>query len=91
MYEDDADGFLSESRTRLVSLVRELIDRIPGSAPAAPEEQPAEVETEIVAEADEATTLGRRQRSCVASFVAAAERKCEAGGGNRTRVTSLEG
>ncbi|MGN6798015.1 MAG: DivIVA domain-containing protein [Gaiellaceae bacterium] len=49
-YEDDADGFLSESRTRLVSLVRELIDRIPGSAPAAPEEQPAEVDTEIVAE-----------------------------------------
>lgn len=52
-YEDDADGFLSESRTRLVSLVRELIERIPGSAPHAPEE-PAEVETEIVAEADEA-------------------------------------
>jgi cell division septum initiation protein DivIVA len=48
-YEDDADGFLSESRTRLVSLVRELIDRIPGSAPAAPEEQPAEVDTEVVA------------------------------------------
>ncbi len=54
-YEDDADGFLSESRTRLVSLVRELIDRIPGTAPAAPEEQPAEVETEIVAESDVAT------------------------------------
>jgi cell division septum initiation protein DivIVA len=53
-YEDDADGFLSDSRTRLVSLVRELIERIPGSAPAAPEEQPAEVETEIVADADEA-------------------------------------
>ena len=52
-YEDDADGFLSDSRTRLVSLVRELIERIPGSAPHAPEE-PAEVETEIVAEADEA-------------------------------------
>jgi cell division initiation protein len=52
-YEDDADGFLSESRTRLVSLVRELIERIPGTAPAAPDEQP-EVETEIVAEADEA-------------------------------------
>jgi cell division initiation protein len=50
-YEEDADGFLSESRTRLVSLVRELIDRIPGSAPAAPEE-PAEVDTEIVADAD---------------------------------------
>lgn len=53
-YEDDTDGFLSESRTKLVSLVRELIDRIPGTAPAAPEEQPAEVETEIVAEGDEA-------------------------------------
>jgi cell division septum initiation protein DivIVA len=53
VYEDDADGFLSDSRTRLVSLVRELIERIPGTAPAAPEEQP-EVETEIVAEADEA-------------------------------------
>jgi hypothetical protein len=53
VYEDDADGFLSESRTRLVSLVRELIERIPGSAPHAPEEQPAEVETEIVAEADD--------------------------------------
>ena len=53
-YEEDTDGFLSDSRTRLVSLVRELIDRIPGTAPAAPEEQPAEVETEIVAEADEA-------------------------------------
>jgi len=53
VYEDDADGFLSESRTRLVSLVRELIERIPGSAPNAPEE-PAEVDTEIVAEADEA-------------------------------------
>jgi cell division initiation protein len=52
-YEDDADGFLSESRTRLVSLVREVIERIPGTAPAAPEE-PAEVETEIVAEADDA-------------------------------------
>ena len=51
-YEDDADGFLSESRTRLVSLVRELIERIPGSAPNVPEEQPAEVETEIVADAD---------------------------------------
>jgi len=51
-YEDDADGFLSESRTRLVSLVRELIERIPGSAPSVPEEQPAEVETEIVADAD---------------------------------------
>ena len=51
-YEDDTDGFLSESRTKLVSLVRELIDRIPGTAPRAPEEQPAEVETEIVAEAD---------------------------------------
>ena len=50
-YEDDADGFLSESRTRLVSLVRELIERIPGSAPSVPEEQPAEVETEIVADA----------------------------------------
>ncbi len=53
-YEEDADGFLSDSRTRLVSLVRELIDRIPGTAPVAPEEQPAEVETEIVAEADDA-------------------------------------
>ena len=53
-YEDDADGFLSESRTRLVSLVRELIERIPGTAPSVPEEQPAEVETEIVAEADDA-------------------------------------
>jgi len=53
VYEDDADGFLSESRTRLVSLVRELIERIPGSAPSVPEE-PAEVDTEIVAEADEA-------------------------------------
>ena len=53
-YEEDADGFLSDSRTRLVSLVRELIDRIPGTAPVAPEEQPAEVETEIVAEADAA-------------------------------------
>jgi cell division septum initiation protein DivIVA len=52
-YEDDADGFLSDSRTRLVSLVRELIERIPGTAPAAPEEHPAEVETEIVAEGDE--------------------------------------
>ena len=51
-YEEDADGFLSDSRTRLVSLVRELIDRIPGTAPAAPEEQPAEVETDIVADAD---------------------------------------
>ena len=51
-YENDADGFLSDSRTRLVSLVRELIDRIPGTAPAAPEEQPAEVETEVVAEND---------------------------------------
>ena len=50
-YEDDADGFLSESRTRLVSLVRELIERIPGTAPSVPEEQPAEVETEIVADA----------------------------------------
>ena len=56
VYEDDADGFLSESRTRLVSLVRELIERIPGSAPSVPEEQPDEVETEIVAEADEADT-----------------------------------
>jgi cell division septum initiation protein DivIVA len=56
-YEDDADGFLSESRTRLVSLVRELIDRIPGSAPAAPEEQPAEVETEIVADVDTDTSV----------------------------------
>jgi cell division septum initiation protein DivIVA len=54
-YEDDADGFLSESRTRLVSLVRELIERIPGTAPAAPEELPPEFETEIVAEADDAT------------------------------------
>jgi cell division septum initiation protein DivIVA len=53
-YEEDADGFLSDSRTRLVSLVRELIDRIPGTAPVAPEEQPAEVETEIVAHADDA-------------------------------------
>ena len=53
-YEEDTDGFLSDSRTRLVSLVRELIDRIPGTAPAVPEEQPVEVETEIVAEADEA-------------------------------------
>ena len=53
-YEDDADGFLSDSRTRLVSLVRELIERIPGTAPAAPEEQPVEVETEIVAEAEAA-------------------------------------
>ena len=53
-YEEDTDGFLSDSRTRLVSLVRELIERIPGTAPAAPEEQPVEVETEIVAEADEA-------------------------------------
>jgi cell division septum initiation protein DivIVA len=52
-YEDDADGFLSESRTRLVSLVRELIERIPGTAPSVPEEQPDEVETEIVAEADD--------------------------------------
>jgi cell division septum initiation protein DivIVA len=54
VYEDDADGFLSESRTRLVSLVRELIERIPGSAPSVPDEQPDEVETEIAAEADEA-------------------------------------
>lgn len=53
-YEDDTDGFLSDSRTRLVSLVRELIDRIPGTAPVAPEGQPDEVETEIVADADEA-------------------------------------
>ena len=51
-YENDADGFLSDSRTRLVSLVRELIDRIPGTAPVAPEEQPDEVETEVVAGAD---------------------------------------
>lgn len=51
-YEEDADGFLSDSRTRLVSLVRELIDRIPGTAPAAPEDQPAEVDTEVVAEDD---------------------------------------
>ena len=51
-YENDTDGFLSDSRTRLVSLVRELIERIPGTAPAAPEETP--VETEIVAEADAA-------------------------------------
>jgi cell division initiation protein len=52
-YEDDTDGFLSDSRSRLVSLVRELIERIPGTAPAAPAE-PDEVETEIVAEADQA-------------------------------------
>jgi cell division septum initiation protein DivIVA len=51
-YEDDADGFLAESRTRLVSLVRELIDRIPGTAPSAPEEAPAPVETEMVADVD---------------------------------------
>jgi len=51
-YEGDTDEFLSDSRTKLVSLVRELIDRIPGSAPAAPDEVPAEVETEIVAEVD---------------------------------------
>jgi cell division septum initiation protein DivIVA len=51
-YEGDTDEFLSDSRTRLVSLVRELIDRIPGTAPSVPEELPAEVETEIVAEAE---------------------------------------
>jgi len=51
-YEGDTDEFLSDSRTRLVSLVRELIDRIPGTAPSAPEEAPEQVETEIVAEAD---------------------------------------
>jgi cell division septum initiation protein DivIVA len=51
-YEGDADEFLSDSRTKLVSLVRDLIGRIPGTAPAAPDEVPAEVETEIVAEAD---------------------------------------
>ena len=56
-YEEDADGFLSESRTRLVSLVRELIERIPGSAPSVPEEQPVEVETEIVADTDVATSV----------------------------------
>ena len=49
-YEGNTDEFLSESRTTLVSLVRELIDRIPGTAPAAPDELPTEVETEIVAE-----------------------------------------
>ena len=52
VYEGNTDEFLSESRTRLVSLVRELIDRIPGSAPSAPEEVPETVETEIVAEAE---------------------------------------
>jgi cell division septum initiation protein DivIVA len=51
-YEDSTDDFLSESRTKLVSLVRELIERIPGSAPSVPDEQPAEVETEIMAESD---------------------------------------
>jgi cell division septum initiation protein DivIVA len=56
-YEEDADGFLSDSRTRLVSLVRELIERIPGTAPSVPEEQPAEVETEIVADAADDTPV----------------------------------
>ena len=53
-YEGDADEFLSESRTKLVSLVRELIERIPGSRAPRAGRAPAEVETEIVAEADEA-------------------------------------
>jgi cell division septum initiation protein DivIVA len=53
VYEGNTDEFLSDSRTRLVSLVRELIDRIPGTAPSAPEEKPAPVETEVVAEADD--------------------------------------
>jgi cell division initiation protein len=53
-YEDDADGFLSDSRTRLVSLVRELIERIPGTAPSVPDETPEPVETEIVADAGSA-------------------------------------
>lgn len=52
VYEGNTDEFLSESRTRLVSLVRELIDRIPGTAPSVPDEAPEPVETEIVAEAD---------------------------------------
>jgi cell division septum initiation protein DivIVA len=56
-YEGNTDEFLSESRTKLVSLVRDLIDRIPGSAPAAPEEDPAPVETEIVAEVDTDTSV----------------------------------
>jgi cell division septum initiation protein DivIVA len=51
-YEGQTDEFLAESRTKLVSLVRELIDRIPGSAPSAPEEQPVEVDTEVVADGD---------------------------------------
>ena len=33
-YEGSTDEFLSESRTQLVSLVRELIERIPGTAPS---------------------------------------------------------
>lgn len=54
-YEDDTDEFLSGSRTRLVSLVRELIARIPGSAPSTPEEDPAPVETEVVAALEDDT------------------------------------
>lgn len=54
VYEGTTDEFLSESRTKLVSLVRELIDRIPGTAPAAPEEEPVEVDTEVVADAGSA-------------------------------------
>jgi cell division septum initiation protein DivIVA len=53
VYEGNTDEFLSESRTKLVSLVRELIDRIPGTAPSTPDEVSEPVETEIVAEADE--------------------------------------
>jgi cell division septum initiation protein DivIVA len=52
VYEGSTDEFLSESRTKLVSLVRELIDRIPGTAPSSPEEEP--VDTEIVADAGSA-------------------------------------
>jgi cell division septum initiation protein DivIVA len=54
VYEGNTDEFLSESRTKLVSLVRELIERIPGTAPSVPEETPEPVETEIVADADSA-------------------------------------
>jgi cell division septum initiation protein DivIVA len=55
-YEGSTDEFLSESRTKLVSLVRELIDRIPGSAPNAPEADPEPVDTEIVADGDVETS-----------------------------------
>jgi cell division septum initiation protein DivIVA len=53
VYEGSTDEFLADSRNQLVSLVRDLIDRIPGTAPSAPEETPEQVETEIVASADD--------------------------------------